>query len=196
MKLASRQVTFASKIRSGGAALLIAVLTPIVASAQGAGTTPGIGDAPAANRSAVPATPEIGACLPAKVKYSASPMDSGDKVTTSKTFVNVPEASVNIVQGGSHASCIIVEFSALVFAPGSNRMSIRALLNNTTTAQPGEMVIATNDNAATQQGHARAVNFIFPLIEPGSHVLRMQYRSINGGGVRMGRHSTIVHYAP
>lgn len=185
MKLASRQATFASKIRMGGAAFLIAVLIPIAASAQGAGTAPGITGAPAA---AVQGT-----CQPTRVKYSASPMDSGDKVTTSKTFVNVPEASVNIVQGGTHASCIIVQFSAYAAAGLSNKMNVRALLDSTTIAQPGEMLFATNDAGA---GQVRTVNFIFPLIAPGSHTIRMQWRSLTGAGVVMGRHSTIVHYVP
>lgn len=184
MKLVSRQAYARSMrvgvIRVAGAALLFAVFAPVAASAQGV----------------VPAVAATGTCQPAKLTFSTSAMTGGDRSTTSTTFTLIPEASVGFIQRGTGPSCVVVEFSAVVFAPGSNRMNIRALLDDTTTAQPGEITFATNDNAATQQGQARTFTFVLPLIEPGKHALRMQYRSFNGGAVKMGRHSTIVHYAP
>jgi hypothetical protein len=184
MKLVSKQALIRSKragrIAVAGAALLFAALAPALASAQGV----------------VPAAAATGTCQPAVVTFSASPMSGGDRATTSRTFVVIPEASIGFIQRGTGPSCVVVEFSAVVFAPGASRMNIRALLDDTTTAQPGEITFAANDNAAAPQDQAHAFNFIFPLIEPGRHAVRMQYRSVTGAAVRMGRHSTIVHSAP
>lgn len=191
MTLASGQGNVASKMHRAALVVAIVALSPLLAAAQDERAAPG--HAPDAN---TPEAAVVGSCQPVRVKFMASPMTGGEATTTLKTFVNIPEASLGIVQGGTGPTCVIVEFSALAYAAGSDKMAVRALLNDTTTAQPGEMVIATNDNAANRQSLARGANFVFALIEPGSHVLRMQYRSITGGAVKIGRHTTIVHTTP
>jgi len=184
MTLATGQGNFTRAIRWAVLAGAVVTLGLPVASAQDqrAGVDPG---------AAV-----LGTCTPTKVRFSASQMSGGERSTTSRTFVNMPEATAGFTQGGTGPTCIIVEFSGLAYAAGTDKMAVRALLNNTTSAQPGEMIIATNDNASNRQGLARGANFVFPLIEPGSHTLTMQYRSVTGGAVKIGAHTTIVHYAP
>ena len=63
-----------------GGLLMFAVLTPATA----------------------PAAPVSFACSPTKVKGSASALDGSLK--TSTTYGNIPEATVNFVQGGASAS--------------------------------------------------------------------------------------------
>lgn len=175
MTISSRRGISARSICAGVVVFMVAVLAPVASVGQGG---------------------QIGTCQPSELKFRTAPMTSGEQSTTSTTFINVSETVLNFTQGGASPSCIVVEFSALAFAPGSNKMSVRALLNNTTTAEPGPMIFATNDNAAGGQAQARAVNFVFPLISPGAQTLQMQFRSVNGGAVRIGRHSTIVRYIP
>jgi hypothetical protein len=184
MTPASRQGNFTRRIYRAALVVAVVAIGLPIASAQDQRAVVG------------PAAAVLGTCTPSKVRFSASPMSGGERSTTSRTFVNMPEATVGFTQGGTGPTCIIVEFSGLAYAAGTDKMAVRVLLNNTTTAQPGEMVIATNDNASNRQGLARGANFVFPLIEPGSHTLTMQYRSVTGGAVKIGAHTTIVHYAP
>lgn len=156
-----------------GSLLLFAVLTP----------------------AAAPAAPVNGVCSPTKMKYSASAKNSSQ--TTSTTFVNIPEAGFNFVQGGSSASCVLVRFSAET-AIGTNQILIvRAFLDNTTAALPAEAVYSSgrgDDNGA------RVFEFVFPSVAPGSHLVRMQFRSFFGSAcpacVQIDRHNTVVQYAP
>jgi hypothetical protein len=122
-------------------------------------------------------------------------MDSSpvNQFTSSTTFVNVFQAKIVFPQGGAGASCVIVHFSARAFAFGTRTMNVRAVLDGSTIALPGEMAFATNDGA---NGFSRAVQFIFPSVAPGSHSVQIQFRSLSGESVAMGRHSTIVQYAP
>lgn len=152
-------------IRFASASLcgLLAVLTPFAASAA---TT--------------------GACSsPPKTKYIVSTLVDQ---TDSSTYVNIPEAQLGFVQGGATASCVIVRFSAEVFAAGFLRL--RAFLDGTTAAFPIEVEFAVGDQVGPS---ARSFEFVFPKVAPGNHVLRMQYRS-SGGIVTMWDHSTVLQY--
>lgn len=153
-----------------GGLLLLAVLTPATA----------------------PAAPVIFHCSPTKVKGSASALDNS--TTTSTTFVNIPEATVTFTQGGAHASCVIVRFSAVAMG-GSDNIFVRAFLDQTTAAIPDD-VRYTRSQSFTSEAHS--FEFIFPRVAPGSHAIRMQFRaeSSGGGGVTVDRHTTVVQFAP
>jgi hypothetical protein len=57
-------------------------------------------------------------CSPTKVAFIAS--TRRESQTNSTTFVNVPQASVSFVQGGSGRSCVLVHFSGHTFAEAAN----------------------------------------------------------------------------
>jgi hypothetical protein len=105
--------------------------------------------------------------------------------------VNIPEATISFVQGGTSASCVIVRFSAGICAPGGG-VYVRAFLDQTTAALPIDINYASND--ACFQAHA--FEFIFPSVAPGVHTVRMQYRSLSGTIVYVARHNTVVQFAP
>lgn len=164
-----RKIT--ASLAAGGAALLIAMLTP----------------------AAAPAAPVNFTCSPTKVKGSVSALDTG--TTTSPAFVNIPEATVAFKQGGTTASCVIVRFSAHAFADAGLSLVIRAYLDNTTAALPAEVTYATGENLPG--GGARSYEFVFPNVAPGNHLVRMQFRSATGDfAVLVLRHTTVAQFAP
>src|SRR4051794_30911521 len=76
-------------------------------------------------------TPASGAsrtvnCGPAKLKILTS--NSIASNTTSTAYIDIPEATLNFIQGGPEPSCVIVRFSAETFAKG-NGITIRPLLD-------------------------------------------------------------------
>ena len=149
-----------------GGLLMLALLTPPAASAA----------------------PTIGACSPTKVKYIVSTLVHQ---TNLPTYGNIPEAALGFVQGGIRASCVIVRFSAEVFAGPSDFLYLRAFLDGTTAALPVEIQFAVADATGPS---ARSFEFVFPNVPPGNHVVRMQYRSGGGGFVTIWDHTTVLQY--
>jgi hypothetical protein len=137
------------------------------------------------------AAPVSVTCAPTKMRIMASSLPNTN--TTNTTFKTVPEAIVTFTQGGTSPSCVVVRFSAETNVPGGAGIGrVRALLDNVTAAVPDEVQFSGADIA----GLARAYDFVFPSVAPGSHVLRMQFRSSNGQSVFLDRHTTIVQHAP
>jgi hypothetical protein len=131
-----------------------------------------------------------GRCNPNEVRYIASSLSEAD--TQSQTYLNVPETTINFTQGGTQPSCVIVHFSGHTFGGTGNNLMLRAMLNNTTAGLPAELQFAANDpNLYT----TRTAIFIFHNVPPGSHQLRMQFKSDNGDRVEIGVHNTLVYYA-
>lgn len=95
-------------------------------------------------------------------------------------------------KGGASASCVIVRFSAITFAVVDNRVEIRAYLDNGPAALPAAVMYSDGSGGAG----AHSFEFIFPSVAPGFHVVRMQYRSPNGGLISVSRHTTVVQFAP
>ncbi len=127
------------------------------------------------------AAPVTVACRPSQVKIVASALDGSTRSATA--FGNIPEAQVNFVKSGSGAGCAIVTFTARV--RGSGNPAIRAFMDNTTAAVPGEI----------QSAPASVVSsfvFVFPSVAPGAHIIRMQYRNASGGDTILDRHTTHV----
>jgi hypothetical protein len=155
---------------AGGAALLIAAITPEPA----------------------PAAATTVACNPVKLRMIAS--DSPNVSTDLTTFKTLSEATVSFTQGGTAASCVVVRFSAESFVTSFNGIVfVRAFLDNTTAAVPGEVQFSGDDG---NRYRAHSYDFIFPSVAPGAHVLRMQFRSGTGGDtVFIKRRTTIVQHA-
>lgn len=133
----------------------------------------------------------IGTCEPTKVKFSASALDGSN--TTSTTFINLPEATINFSQGGSKASCVMVVFTGMVAVGNNGQLFVRATLDQDIVGLPNLFqIIALSNNFS----HTHTATFIFPSVAPGPHKLRVEFSSGNGQSVGIGRHNTVVHYAP
>jgi hypothetical protein len=115
--------------------------------------------------------------------------------TTSTTFVNIPGARVPFTvstRGG--AKCVSVLFTSMAFVPtGSDLLMVRALLDGAVAGNPSE----TQFEADSPSGYAvsHTMNFTFSAVAPGTHTIRMQFRSFSGGPVFIHRGTTIVLYA-
>jgi hypothetical protein len=116
--------------------------------------------------------------------------------TTSTTFVNIPGARVPFTvstRGG--AKCVSVLFTSMAFVStgSSDLLAVRALLDGAVAGNPSE----TQFEAESPSGYAvsHAMNFTFSAVAPGTHTIRMQFRSFSGGSVFIHRGTTIVLYA-
>ena len=174
-------------------AVYVTLLTAIssVALAQGPSMPPRIEDA-ADTSTFVAAANSSASCRPSKIKFLAAPMDTSQQITGSMTFVKVQSATVRFTQGGTIASCVVVQFSASTLAFDPAVMNVRVLLDGATIAAPGEMPFARDDTG----NQVRMANFFFADVAPGSHTIQVELRSIFGQSVVMGRHSTMVQFAP
>ena len=128
----------------------------------------------------------IGNCNGAMgMRYTASILDNSQ--TSSTVFAAIPEGTVNFTQG--HLGCVIVTFTAQVNS-GSNRLGLRAFLDNTTVGTPFEVVL-TMSIASTE---TRTTVFVFSDVPAGAHTLKMQFSSPDTGAVTVMRHVTMVQY--
>jgi hypothetical protein len=141
--------------------------------------------------SAAPAPqPIVGGCNTPKMKFIVS---RNGFSTGSMIFANIPEAAVSFTQGGTRPGCVVVRFSAQSYAGANNTLHVRAFLDNKTAGLPASVQYAAEQNVISD---AHAYDFVFPSVAPGVHVLRMQFRSDDGGSVKVGATNTIVQYVP
>lgn len=154
------------------------------------------GQMPSNTRAAEPRTIESGTCTEmTKVKFKSD--NSIDGSTVSGSFVDVSGANVSFTQGGSSSGCVIVTFTAEVFAPKSRLMFVRARLDGSKNAAPGAVQLTGDDDEDGDDAWARShsFTFIFPSVSPGSHQLNIQYRSgLGGERVFLGKHTTVLQY--
>ena len=130
-------------LHSVGAALVLAVLVPAAASAF---TT-------------------TGSCSPTRVRYAVS--DSFDLPAESPEFKNLRQAAVTFTQGGTAPSCVLVRFSSGATSIG-NSLQVRAVIDDTIIALPPQRLFVQANEGAQQ-----TVEFVFPSIAPGTHILRI-----------------------
>jgi hypothetical protein len=153
-------------LRSVGAALVLATLTPATASAF---TT-------------------TGSCSPSRVRYAVS--DSFDISVDSPTYKNMRQAAVTFTQGGTAPSCVLVRFSAGATSNGDSLL-VRAVIDDAIIALPPERLFMR-----TNEGGQQTVDFVFPSIAPGTHILRIQGNSDNATAADVNFPMIIIHHAP
>jgi len=176
--------------------LHVAVSALLLTSVADIGHAESTGRAPEDSRAAAPTAVLSGGCSDAnKINYKSD--DSINKSTFSSSFVDVPNSAVLFTQGGAVASCVIVTFTAEAFAPGSRLLQIRARLDNSVTAAPGNVQLSGDDDEDGDGRWARsqAFTFIFPSVAPGPHNVRMQFRSPDVfGNVYIHKHTIMVQH--
>ena len=85
-------------------------------------------------------------------------------------YSNIAESTIPFTQGGTAPSCAIVRFSAEA-STESSRLTLRALLDGQTVAQPGPVYLQSGDAFFAAD---RSFIFVFPKVAPGKHTLVMQ----------------------
>ncbi len=146
----------------------------------------------AVTSSAAPAATNGGCNNLTRVRYSVATTVAGSQSTT---FTNLSEGKISFVQGGTSPSCVIVRFSAQTFASSiDNAAVVKAVLDNTVDALPGSVQLSGDDGTKSR---AHSYEFVFPSVTPGSHILRMQFKSgLSGLNAQLNNYTTILHHAP
>jgi hypothetical protein len=110
--------------------------------------------------------------------------------TTSTVFVDIPGASVSFLQHGTVAGCVVVNFTSMSWTPG-DLLFVRALLDGATAGTPSETQFSGDDGVYAR---SYSMDFVFPVVPPGPHILQMQFRSNGGGDVFIHRGVTSVNH--
>jgi hypothetical protein len=137
--------------------------------------------APSAQAAAV----TVKTCTTTKLTYAYT----DEQVATSTTpFENIPNTSFTFVQGGAAPSCAIVDFFATA-RTGADTMEVRVTLDGHTLGLPPQVIFVSNSDQVSA-----AASFFFPNVAPGTHRVRLQYRSTTGDSVDLTSPRAIVHY--
>jgi hypothetical protein len=152
--------------------------------------TPAMGEGNASAQEITPQALVTGKCNTNKVNFAVT--DNAPFSTTSTTFVDMPEMSVTFtIPVGTPRSCVRVEFSAYTYAPGTELMDIRTVLDGTTVGAPGEIQF---EGSSATWATSRAFNFLFTDVKAGTHTIKMQWYSFFGGDVFVHKRSMFVHH--
>jgi hypothetical protein len=140
-----------------------------------------------------------GTCKATKISFAT--VDAPPAIsTTSAAFVDMPGMSVTFKILGTVNVCVKVEFSAYTFAanaPVANQlMMVRALMDGATVGSPAEVQFSGDDDEDADGDWARshAFNFVLPTVAPGTHTIKIQWRSFFGGTVFAHSRSMFVHH--
>lgn len=129
---------------------------------------------------------EMGSCSMSKVKFKTSDVFA---LTTSTSYVDVPDMDLTFTVSGNTGTCVEVLFSGEVATEGEG-MRVRAILDGVTRSIPNNVLFA--DQAAFFGSHA--FHFAFKSVAPGTHTLKVQWRSQAGGEIYIDTRSLFVHY--
>jgi hypothetical protein len=127
-----------------------------------------------------------GKCSTPKTAYRT---ETDVVATTSTSFVPVPKTGVSFKQGGNKASCVVVRFSVLPDA--DYIVYIRPVIDSTILATPTNVQLEYNSPSYLS---TRSFEFVFPEIEPGKHVLRMEWVTYGGQQVQFFRRTVTVQH--
>jgi len=135
------------------------------------------------------AAPTRGACSPTKTAFVASTTPTFNNTAN---FVTVAESTVNFVQGGTKASCVIVHLWANT-GGNSTGLYIRVTLDGASAGLPDSPEIARWGDAFV---HSNEATLVLPSVSPGAHKIQLQLRSSGGTQVEIGPYNLFVSYAP
>jgi hypothetical protein len=114
--------------------------------------------------------------------------------TASTAFVDMAEMQDTFSQGGRAASCVVVNFTAQVFAP-VDALFIRAVLDGAVVGSPLSVRFSGDDDEDGDNRNARshAMNFVFPGVAPGTHTVSIQWAAASGTVQAVNR-TLLVHH--
>lgn len=131
-----------------------------------------------------------GTCTTGTAISFAVTKTSHPAVTTSTEYVLVPGTDIDFVQGGLSPSCVVVVLSAEVGATFGSSMVVAAEIDARKSLER-----ETAFSPTYRGGHPEAT-FIFPDVPPGTHKLKMKFKSSVGESVQFNGRTTVVYYAP
>ena len=131
---------------------------------------------------------QTGICMTSRAKFISA---NAGGTTHSTTPVNFLSNVANFTQGGASAGCVIVRFSAMAEGDSGYTVAVRATMDGATASLPAEVLFSDGGDLVSQ---ARSFDFIFPSVSPGSHSVRIQFRSPTGIDVSIGQHNIVVQY--
>ncbi len=129
-----------------------------------------------------------GSCATNQTTFTVSTIT--ETSITSGGFVDLPDTVVNFVQG-NRAGCIVVTFSAEAFAGAGVVVTVRPVLDDNIFAVPRQVRFVSD---SPNEYDAHAMTFIFRVVEPGSHQIKMQIRGEAGRVPEIGVRSTVVQH--
>jgi hypothetical protein len=166
-------------------AVMMAVTLPATARAQdGTGVSP--------RPHAPAAVTETGPCIIGHVSFHNE--NTCCIFTSSQSFVDIPNNSVNFQIPGVVPACAIVTFSAHSFASGPGEiLAVQALLDGVPMA-PGAVQFSGDDDEDNDGRSTRthSVTFVATSVPAGVHTVQMQFQSENGFPVFLTQPSVVV----
>lgn len=104
---------------------------------------------------------------------------------TSTTFEVMPGMEAKIKIRGNGRNCLLVRISAEAGAPGDHSLLVRAVLDDTVVALPGDVRFTRDSDEDNDGSWARAhsFEFVFPKVSPGKHRVKILWSSSTGDSV-------------
>ena len=128
-----------------------------------------------------------GSCVETAMKYSVS---TDLQTTGSKSYTDVGGTNISFDQGTS--GCAEISFSAEGATVPGEILITRVLLDNATACLPDANFFASDSPSSALADHA--MNYICTGVAPGSHTVKVQFRSRFGHKVALDYRTTIVRY--
>lgn len=138
---------------------------------------------------ALAAAPALAAKGNCKTPKTAFHTEYDGTTTTSTEWVKVPRTAVTFKQGGEKASCVVVRFSVLPDA--DYIVLVRPVIDGQLMATPHEVQL---EYLSPGYSSTRSFEFVFPKVKPGSHVLRIEWRTPGGDPVDFYRRTVTVQH--
>jgi hypothetical protein len=130
-----------------------------------------------------------GSCVVNRATFRAETTGGGS--TSSTTFVNIPQAALNVTVGGANPTCVIVVFTAQTQTTANENMLVRARIPGIGNGVPADFSMGPG----TGTTEARPAQFVFEDVPPGDYSVRMQFRSVVAGTtVTLTRPTVVVHH--
>lgn len=124
-------------------------------------------------------------------KFKVLTDDTLSKWTGSTGFVDIPNGEMTFSVSGPAASCVIVSFSSNAYAAGRAAEFVQAVIDSSAVAKPGPVQFAASDGT---YNFAKSFDFIFPAVAPGTHTVKMQFRSFDGQIVFINKHTMMLNF--
>jgi hypothetical protein len=137
-----------------------------------------------------PAAVAKGVCEFSKFKFVTKDTSQASSSTTFAAVIDSP-TSVKIK---NEPGCVVVTFSAMAFASAATGelLSVQAVLDGATLAQPGVVQLVAQSNSLAD---AHTMTFVFPSVDPGNHTIEMQFKSrFNGQSVTLNKWTMTVQF--
>jgi hypothetical protein len=115
--------------------------------------------------------------------------------TTSTTHVDLAPLSVTFSIGGDSNTCLKVDLASMTYSAAGGPIFMRVLVDGVELA-PGEVQMSGDDDedGDGRWSRSHAASFYSKSVAPGSHTVKVQWRSYDGSSVTAHARSLGVHH--